>query len=92
MAISHGCGGRVEEDQGGAEGVRGCGRVGVVPPGLRTWGWNDVGTTMGKSSGESSGRMTCGGRGLRGHSSSAHENRRFSASPFAALGAGYRVP
>jgi hypothetical protein len=38
MAISHGCGGRVEEHEGGAEGVRGCGRVRAVPPGLRSWG------------------------------------------------------
>jgi hypothetical protein len=38
MAISHGCGGRVEEHEGGAEGVRGCGRVRAVPQGLRSWG------------------------------------------------------
>jgi hypothetical protein len=44
MAISHGCGGRVEEHEGGAEGVRGCGRVRAVPPGLRSWG----GTAQGR--------------------------------------------
>jgi len=75
-AISHGCGGRVEEEEGGAAGVCGCGGVGfggvagAVPPGPGpgVCGWNGAGT--GKGSGASggsarSGRMACGS-GIRG--------------------------
>ena len=76
--LSHGCGGRVEEEEGGAAGVCGCrgvgfgGVAGAVPPGPGpgpgVWGWNGAGT--GKGSGASggsarSGRMACGS-GIRG--------------------------
>jgi hypothetical protein len=71
--ISHGCGGRVEEE-GGAAGVNGCGGVGfggvagAVPPGPGAWGWNGAG--MGKGSGASGGRARSGrmawGSGIRG--------------------------
>jgi hypothetical protein len=47
MAISHRCSGRVEEDQGNAEGVRGCGRVRFEVV-VEAWpGWSHQGRGLG---------------------------------------------